>query len=112
MSAVSVQLAVRPTLAACAAGALLGGLYTLSPLTVWFGLAVIVIFMWAGRGVTGRERVWLFRLLAVALILRVLVLIVFFLLTYRINTLSYEPIPDFREYYRKVDVFGAQVPAL
>lgn len=112
MSAVSSQLVVRPTLAACAAGTLLGVTYTLSPMSVWFGLAMIVIFVWAGRGVTGRERLWLFRLLAVAVVLRVLVLIVFFLLTYRINTLSYDPLPDFREGFRKVDAFGGAAAVL
>lgn len=96
MSAISSPVVVRPTLAACAGGVLLGVVYTLSPLTVWSGLAMIVIFVWAGRGATGRERLWIFRLLGVALTLRVLALIAFFFLTYRVDGSFVALMPDDR----------------
>ena len=60
---------------------LVGFLYTLSPLSVWCGVGVVGLFMWAGHGLPGRERRWLLSLLAVALGLRLLVVIGLFLLT-------------------------------
>ena len=60
---------------------LVGFLYTLSPLSVWCGVGVVGLFMWAGPGLPGRERRWLLSLLAVALGLRLLVVIGLFLLT-------------------------------
>ena len=64
---------------ACAGGALMGLLYTLSPMTVWFGVSMIPLFLWAGSGLGRRERVWVFGLLASAVVLRVLAVGVLFL---------------------------------
>ncbi len=60
---------------------LVGFLYTLSPVSVWCGVGVVGLFMWAGHGLPGRERRGLLSLLAVALGLRLLVVIGLFLLT-------------------------------
>ncbi len=60
---------------------LVGFLYTLSPVGVWCGVGVVGLFTWAGRGLPGRERRWLLSLLAIALGLRLLVVIGLFLLT-------------------------------
>ena len=66
---------------ACLAGVLFGVLYTLSPMTVWFGLSMVPLFAWAGRGLGRRERSWLFVLLGAAVTFRLLALAGFFLLT-------------------------------
>ena len=68
-------------LLATAVAVLVGFLYTLSPVGVWCGVGVVGLFTWAGRGLPGRERRWLLSLLAVALGLRLLVVIGLFLLT-------------------------------
>ena len=60
---------------------LVGFLYTLSPVGVWCGVGVVGLFTWAGRGLPDRERRWLLSLLAIALGLRLLVVIGLFLLT-------------------------------
>ena len=60
---------------------LVGFLYTLSQVGVWCGVGVVGLFTWAGRGLPGRERRWLLSLLAIALGLRLLVVIGLFLLT-------------------------------
>lgn len=57
-----------------------GIVYAMSPMTVWFGLAMALLSMCAGSGLPDRERRWVLSLLAVALILRVLVIAGFFLL--------------------------------
>src|SRR5687768_3560908 len=80
--------------AACAAGALLGLFYTLSPITIWFGGAMIALFAWAGRGLQARERAWVLGLLASALALRLLVLAVFFLVTWNVDGQTAVLIPD------------------
>ena len=59
----------------------MGFLYTLSPVGVWCGVGVVGLFTWAGRGLPDRERRWLLSLLAIALGLRLLVVIGLFLLT-------------------------------
>jgi hypothetical protein len=68
-------------LLATAVAVLVGFLYTLSPVGVWCGVGVVGLFTWAGRGLPDRERRWLLSLLAVALGLRLLVVIGLFLLT-------------------------------
>lgn len=67
--------------AACAAGVFLGVFYTLSPLTVWFGAAMAVLLVSAGRGLGRRERLWVLGLLATAMAARLLAVGVLFLLT-------------------------------
>ena len=81
-------------LIACAAGAVAGLLYTLSPMTVWFGIAIVAVFRWAGAGICGRERTWLFCVLGCAVLLRLLVLAAFFLLTYSGDSSFPVLIPD------------------
>ena len=68
-------------LLATAVAVLMGFLYTLSPVGVWCGVGVVGLFTWAGTGLPDRERRWLLSLLAVALGLRLLVVIGLFLLT-------------------------------
>ena len=68
-------------LLATAVAVLVGFLYTLSPVGVWCGVGVVGLFMWAGTGLPDRERRWLLSLLAVALGVRLLVVIGLFLLT-------------------------------
>ena len=80
--------------AACVAGALLGLFYTVSPLTIWFGVAMVALFAWAGRGLQGRERTWVLGLLASALALRLLVLGAFFLATWIGDNPAAVLIPD------------------
>ncbi len=63
-----------------AAALIVGAVYALSPMTVWFGLAMALLLTCAGSGLPDRERRWVLSLLAVALILRVLVIAGFFLL--------------------------------
>lgn len=72
----------RPTLLwATIAAVFIGVVYALSPMTIWSGLAMILLFVCAGRGLPDRERRWVFGVLAVALVLRVLAIAGFFLLT-------------------------------
>ena len=56
---------------AIAGGLLAGVVYALSPLTVWFALAIVVIVQSACKGVDGTERRWLLALLLAAIALRV-----------------------------------------
>ncbi len=68
---------------ATAAALIVGAVYALSPITVWFGLAMALLLTCAGSGLPDRERRWVLSLLAVALILRVLVIAGLFLLADR-----------------------------
>lgn len=61
-----------------AAGVVLGTLYVLSPLTVWFTVAMAGLFLWAGRGLTSVERRYVWGILAVAVAIRVLAILVLF----------------------------------
>ena len=74
-----------PALAACAAGVLIGVMYTASPMTACCGLAMAVVLAWASHGLTGRERVWVLAILFLAVSLRLLALIAFFLVTRRVD---------------------------
>ena len=64
-----------------AAGIAIGVCYVLSPLSVLCLLAVFPLLRWAGRGIDGEERRWLFAILGAALISRVLVILGLFLIT-------------------------------
>src|SRR5688500_14168199 len=64
---------------AIAAGAALGVLYTLSPLTVLLRACMSPYWMRICRGVSGRERDWLAALLVSALALRLAAVAVLFL---------------------------------
>ena len=61
---------------------------------VLFGLTMVVLFAWAGRGVSGRERLWLFGLLGTGVALRLLALVAFFLLTRQVDGTFPVLIPD------------------
>lgn len=62
-----------------AAGVAVGAAFTLSPTTVWFALLTPALFVWAGRGLGSRERVWVLGLLGAALASRLVALGAFFL---------------------------------
>ena len=64
---------------AIAAGVVLGATYAFSPLTVWFLAAMVPLFIWAGRGLTDRERRWVFALLAAATAFRLIAVALLFL---------------------------------
>lgn len=64
-----------------AAGLLLGVAYTLSPLTVWFALAIVWIVRLAVRGVDEDERRWITVMLVAAIALRVVAIAGLFTLT-------------------------------
>ena len=72
---------IRSAVVACAVGVIAGFAYTLSPVTIWFLLAMVVLMFVAARGSVGRERVWLLSLLSVAIGLRLLVVAAVFLST-------------------------------
>ena len=61
------------------AGGLVGGVaYTLSPLTVWFTIAIVLLVRWSLRDLTGSERRWVIALLLAAIALRVAALAALF----------------------------------
>ena len=64
-----------------AVGVAVGLLYALSPLTVWFALAMIALLRWAGRGLPETERRWIQWLLLAGIAARVTVIAGLFLLT-------------------------------
>ena len=68
-------------LVAIATGAVIGAAYTLSPATICFLAVLPILFIWAGHGLEGRERLWVFGILAVAVLARLAVLAAFFLHT-------------------------------
>jgi hypothetical protein len=64
--------------AAIAVGLFAGVVYALSPLTVWFTLAMVVLVSQAAKGLTGSERRWVVGLLLLAIALRVLAVAILF----------------------------------
>jgi hypothetical protein len=62
-----------------AIGIALGTFYAASPLTVWFFVVMTGLFVWAGRGLSGRERRYVWGILAVGVAIRVLAIAVLFL---------------------------------
>lgn len=64
---------------ATVAGVALGVAYAASPLTLWALAAIIGLFVWAGCGLTARERRWVWGLLAAAVALRLLTVAALFL---------------------------------
>jgi hypothetical protein len=64
---------------AIAAGALLGIVYTLSPLTVWFAMASVLIIWTGTRGLPPGEARWVARILAGAIAVRVVIVAALFL---------------------------------
>ncbi len=59
---------------------IVGTAYALSPMTVWFGLAMALLLTCAGTGLPDGERRWVLSLLVVALFMRLLVIAGLFLL--------------------------------
>jgi hypothetical protein len=72
-----------------AAGVALGVAYTASPLTVWFAVVMTGVFWWAGRGLTGPERRYVWGLLAAAVGIRVLAIAALFLASHPHVTASF-----------------------
>ncbi len=66
-------------LAGGAIGIALGTFYAASPLTVWFVVVMTGLLVWAGRGLSGRERRYVWGILAVGVAIRVLAIAVLFL---------------------------------
>ena len=64
---------------ATATGIGLGITYVLSPVSVWFFIAITGLFIWVSRGLPDRERRWVLGTLTIAVVLRVLVIAVLFL---------------------------------
>ncbi len=78
MNAGWLGLSERMWRLAVLAGAAIGVVYALSPLTVWFALAAFAIVRWAEHGIDGDERRRLRLLLIAATVLRVLAVVVLF----------------------------------
>jgi hypothetical protein len=71
----------QAAIAAVAAGVLLGVIYTLSPLAVWFALAMWALAAWAVHDLDGTERRWVLALLVFAIVCRVIAIGGLFALT-------------------------------
>ncbi|HJO39489.1 MAG TPA: hypothetical protein QF650_12920 [Vicinamibacterales bacterium] len=69
-------------------------MYTISPASVWLAVAVAALLVWAGRGLTPRERRWAWGLVGLALAVRVMAIVVFFLQTDQDAPLFAALIPD------------------
>ena len=67
-----------PMLAAAAAGVALGLSYTLSPMTVICIPVLVLVARWAGHGQSDRERRWFVSLVAVAVLVRLIVIATLF----------------------------------
>jgi len=65
--------------AALSAGVLLGVVYTLSPMSVWFTVASVLIVMAGTRGLPAGEALWVRRLLVIAIAVRVVLVAGLFL---------------------------------
>lgn len=70
-----------PAALVAVAGIAAGVCYVLSPLSVVCLLAMIPLLRWAGSGLDGAERRWLYAILVTAVVARVLVILGLFLLT-------------------------------
>src|SRR5438093_9658252 len=70
----------------CVAGVLLGIVYTLSPLTVWFALAALLLVAFAGRGVDAAERRRIQAVLIVSILVRAASVLALFLVTNHVQT--------------------------
>lgn len=83
------------TITALLAGALLAFAYSLSPLTAWCLVGLCLATAVALRGIEGAERVWMMRIIALAVLLRVLVLAIFFIATHHGAAAWFAPLlPD------------------
>lgn len=68
-----------PRVCAAVAGALVGALYVLSPMAVWFGVATISLIACASLGLPRRERRWVTGVLTTAVVVRAVALAVLFM---------------------------------
>jgi hypothetical protein len=66
---------------AVAVGAVVGVAYTLSPLTVWFTVAMLLLLRYAVRDLDGDERKWVLAILLLAVVSRVVVVAALFAFT-------------------------------
>lgn len=71
MTATGFGVSPRVWLAAIVTGVVIGAVYVLSPLTVWFVIAMAVILRCAIAGLEGTERRWVLALMLVAIVVRV-----------------------------------------
>ncbi len=75
----SAVLQRHPLAVAAAAGVALGAAYSLSPMTVLCLPLLLILAIWAGRGLPRSERRWFVSLIAVAVLARLAVIAVLFL---------------------------------
>lgn len=75
----SAALQRHPLAVAAAAGVALGAAYSLSPMTVLCLPLLLILAMWAGRGLSPSERRWFVSLIAAAVLARLAVIAVLFL---------------------------------
>jgi len=73
------MLGRHPVATAVAAGVALGAAYSLSPMTVLCIPLLVVLAVWAGRGLSDGERRWFVSLIAAAVLLRLAVIAALFL---------------------------------
>lgn len=66
-------------------GVVVGVAYSMSPTTVWFLLAMALLFAWSRRDLAGRERRWVLGLLGIAIGARLAALYGLFLLADHVN---------------------------
>jgi len=74
-------MSTRVKLLAAAGGIVLGVVYVLSPLTVWFGVAMALLVRWAVKDVSDAERRWVLTVLLAGITLRVIAIGGLFVLT-------------------------------
>jgi hypothetical protein len=67
------QMPSRVTFGMAAIGIALGIVYTLSPLTVWFAVAMWFLLRYAARDLVGEERFWILSILVIATVARAVV---------------------------------------
>ena len=85
-------------------------------MTVWFGVAMVALFAWVGRGLQGRERTWVLGLLASAVVLRLFALAILFIVTWRVDGSIAVLIPDetylaLRAQLMRVTALGVELSA-
>ena len=74
---------------AAAIGIALGVAYTASPLTIWFAVVMTGVFWWAGRGLSARERRFVWGVLTIAVAIRVVAIAALFLTSHPHVTASF-----------------------
>jgi hypothetical protein len=100
----AVRLSPRTWRAAIVAGIVIGVVYALSPLTVWFFVAMAVMLRCAINGLEGTERRWVLALLLVAIVLRVAAVGGLFAMTNH-NAVPFNSIFGDEEYFIKRSIW-------